>query len=72
MKHIKLQVTNKNIPRHQISLNKFNEIVEHSTIQNIKDTNTLLLETKKKLNYFKNYWGSNIMILEKNRDLIEV
>ena len=45
----KLQVTNKNIPRHQISLNKFNEIVEHSTIQNIKDTNTLLLETKKEI-----------------------
>ena len=43
----KLQVTNKNIPRHQISLNKFNEIVEHSTIQNIKDTNTLLLKQKR-------------------------
>lgn len=56
----KLQVTNKNIPRHQISLNKFNEIVEHSTIQNIKDTNTLLLETKKKLEYFKKLHGGQI------------
>ena len=56
----KLQVTNKNIPRYQISLNKFNEIVEHSTIQNIKDTNTLLLETKKKLEYFKKLHGGQI------------
>lgn len=56
----KLQVTNKNIPRHQISLNKFNEIVEHSTIQNIQDTNGLLLETKKKLEYFKKLHGGQI------------
>ena len=56
----KLQVTNKNIPRHQISLNKFNEIVEHSTIQNIEDNDLLLKNTKKKLEYFKKLHGGQI------------
>ena len=56
----KLQITNKNIPIHQINLNKFNEIVEKSTIQNLEDTNQLLLTTKDKLEYFKELHGNQI------------
>ena len=56
----KLQITNKNIPIHQINLNKFNEILEKSTIQNLEDTNQLLLSTKDKLEYFKELHGNQI------------
>ena len=56
----KIKVTNKNIPRHQIDLNKFNEIINQTPLLEIEENNKLLLNTIAKINEFKDIHGKEI------------
>ena len=56
----KIKLTNKKIPRHQVSLNKFNEIVKKIPVTEIKQTKELLLETINNIEEFKNIYGTEI------------
>lgn len=56
----KLQITKNKIPRHQITLNKFNEIIDQSSITNIEETEDLLITTIKKIEQFKSMHGKEL------------
>lgn len=56
----KLQIVNNKIPKHQISVNKFNEIMHQSSITNIIDTQDMLINTINKIEEFKNIHGKEI------------
>ena len=56
----KLQITENKIPRHQITLNKFNEIIDQSSITNIEETEHLLITTIKKIEKFKSMHGKEL------------
>ena len=56
----KLQITENKIPRHQITLNKFNEIIDQSSITNIEETEDLLITTIKKIEQFKSMHGKEL------------
>jgi len=56
----KLQITENKIPRHQITLNKFNEIIDQSSITNIEETEHLLITTIKKIEQFKSMHGKEL------------
>lgn len=56
----KLQIVNNKIPKHQISVNKFNEIMHQSSSTNIVDTQDMLTNTIKQIEEFKNMHGKEI------------
>jgi hypothetical protein len=56
----KLQITENKIPIHQITLNKFNEIIDQSSITNIEETEDLLITTIKKIEQFKSMHGKEL------------
>jgi hypothetical protein len=56
----KIKLTNKKFPRHQVSLNKFNEIVKNIPVTEIKQTKEVLLETINNIEEFKNIYGTEI------------
>lgn len=56
----KLQIVNNKIPKHQISVNKFNEIMHQSSSTNIIDTQDMLINTIKQIEEFKNMHGKEI------------
>ena len=56
----KLQIVNNKIPKHQISVNKFNEIMHQSSSTNIVDTQDMLINTIKQIEEFKNMHGKEI------------
>ena len=56
----KIKVINKDIPRYQIDLNKFNEIMNQTPLLEVEENNRLLLNTIDKINEFKDIHGKEI------------